>query len=289
MWKYGTLRMTLVFKGLHTAGLALLGLALAAPLLADTQFTVRRMTRGDVPIGQGQCDIRLQVDGEVEVALRGDRVLVRTISGREARDDGSECNEPLPGRDLEGFNFDVRDSRGDIALLSQPERRTGFAAVVRIRDSKGGEGRYHFRITWQMTGGRGGFGGGRFGGPDYRRDNRGSFGGGFGRGALGNDLRYSGRGDGDFQIGSYRTVRLSDANIELSRGGRARVTFETEDGRPLTLTGNVVRVDGNTYVCEMTGSPRGTMHVSADAGGNVTRVTMDGNTGRDRFRLNWRR
>ena len=39
------------------------------------------MTRDDVPVGKGQCDIRLQVDGEVEVSVRGDRVDVRTIIG----------------------------------------------------------------------------------------------------------------------------------------------------------------------------------------------------------------
>ena len=74
----------------------LLAILLAAPLLANTQFTIRRMTRNDVPLGKGQCDIRLQVDGEAEVSVEGDRVFARTISGRDPRDDGSECNEPLP-------------------------------------------------------------------------------------------------------------------------------------------------------------------------------------------------
>ena len=133
------------------AGLALVLVCL--PALADTQFKVRKMTRGDVPLGKGQCDIRLRVDGEAEVSVRGDTVLVRTISGRDARDDGSECNEPLPARAVDGFNFEVRDSRGDIVLLSEPVRRTDFRAVVRIRDSEGGEGRYHFRLSWAMDGG----------------------------------------------------------------------------------------------------------------------------------------
>ena len=42
----------------------------ALPALADTRFQIRRMTRDDVPLGKGQCDIRLQVDNEVEVAVR---------------------------------------------------------------------------------------------------------------------------------------------------------------------------------------------------------------------------
>ena len=55
--------------------LALLLLFCAAlPTWADTRFQARRMTRDDVPAGKGQCDIRLQVDKEVEVSLRGDQV-----------------------------------------------------------------------------------------------------------------------------------------------------------------------------------------------------------------------
>ena len=132
----------------------------AAPLFANTQFTARRMNRNDVPLGKGQCDIRLQIDGEAEVSVEGDRVFIRTLSGRDGRDDGSECNEPLPRGEVRNSNYEVKDSRGEIALLDQPSRRNGDRAVVRIRDSKGGEGRYHFRITWDITGSGGGGGGG---------------------------------------------------------------------------------------------------------------------------------
>jgi hypothetical protein len=143
-------------------GCALWAVSVAAtqPALADVDFQVKKMTRGDVPLGKGQCDIRLRVDGEAEVSVRGDRVHIRTISGRDGRDDGSECNEPLPARPLTGFNFEVLDRRNDITLLSEPDRLTRFSAVVRIRDSEGGEGRYHFRLSWQMDGGGPGFGSG---------------------------------------------------------------------------------------------------------------------------------
>src|SRR5947209_4015098 len=124
----------------------------ALPALADTRFQIRRMERNDVPLGKGQCDIRLQVDNEVEVAVHRDTVSIRTISGRDARDDGSECNAPLPDRDVPGFNFQVLDSRNEIRLLAEPSRRNDFTAIVRIRDSDGGERRYHFRLSWQMTG-----------------------------------------------------------------------------------------------------------------------------------------
>ena len=72
----------------HTAAgyMGILLLIAALPVLADTHFQARRMTRDDVPPGKGQCDIRLQVDGEVEVTVRGDLVDIRTIArARRAR------------------------------------------------------------------------------------------------------------------------------------------------------------------------------------------------------------
>src|SRR6516225_8803276 len=143
-------------------GVILFSIGAAVPALADTQFRVRKMMRNDVPLGKGQCDIRLQIDNEAEVTLRGDIVSIRTLAGRDGRDDGSECNEPLPFGDVPGFNFDVRDSRGEIRLMAEPSRRTGGAAVVRIRDTAGGEGRYHFRISWNI--------GGAMSGPPLRRE-----------------------------------------------------------------------------------------------------------------------
>src|SRR5579864_4689795 len=156
------------FRNVSPIGLALLALWTVLPAWGDTQFRARKMARNDVPLGKGQCDIRLQVDDQVEVTVRGDLVSVRTISGRDARDDGSECNEPLPNGPVEGFNFEVKDSRGEIRLLSEPSRRTDYQAVVRIRDSAGGEGRYHFRLSWALTG-QGRPDGGPIGEPDRER------------------------------------------------------------------------------------------------------------------------
>src|SRR5512141_1403148 len=95
-------------------GILLFALSAALPAVADTQFRIRKMTRDDVPLGKGQCDIRLQVDNEVEVSVRRDTVSIRTIAGRDAYDDGSECNAPLPDRDVGGVGFEVREKRNEI-------------------------------------------------------------------------------------------------------------------------------------------------------------------------------
>ena len=126
----------------------LVAVCVAVPAIAGTRFQPRQMTRNDIPAGKGQCDIRLQVDGEVEVTVRGDRVDVRTVSGKDARDDGSECNLPLPKNEIGGFRFQVMERRDEIRLVNEPGARNGFSATVHIRDNGPGEGRYHFRLSW---------------------------------------------------------------------------------------------------------------------------------------------
>jgi hypothetical protein len=126
----------------------------ALPLLADTRFTVRRMPREAAPPGIGECDIRLQVDDQVEVVLDRDQVFIRTLSGQDARDDGSQCNVPLPGGEVPGFRFEIKEARtNDIHLVEGPSRRNGGKVIVRIHDGPGGFGRYLFRVTWSLEGG----------------------------------------------------------------------------------------------------------------------------------------
>jgi hypothetical protein len=110
------------------------------------------MDRMDGPPGRGICEIRLQVDDTVEVSIDGDQVFMKTLSGRDGRDDGSVCNMPLPRREVAGFDFDVREKRGDIQLVEGPTRRNGGRVIVRIHDGPGGFGRYIFRISWALEG-----------------------------------------------------------------------------------------------------------------------------------------
>lgn len=267
-------------------------LAAAMPLAADTRFQIRRMTRDDVPLGKGQCDIRLQVDGEVEVSVYRDTVSIRTISGRDAYDDGSECNAPVPDRDVEGFGFDVREKRNDLQLLAEPSRRNNFATIVRIRDGSGGQGRYHFRITWAMTGsdyrgpgngpgrggfdGPGGFPGSRPGGPGF---------------AWNNVVNYRGRGRGEMSMGRF-DERLSDVDVNIDRGGRIVVSFRGERNKTIAFNGTINGRDGGRWRAEVVSDDRrirGPMFISVDDRQNVNAITFEGSDGRDRVRLTWDR
>jgi hypothetical protein len=276
-------------------GMVLSALSAAIPAMADTQFRIRRMTRDDVPVGKGQCDIRLQVDGEVEVSVRRDSVLIRTISGRDAFDDGSECNAPLPDRDVGAIRFDVLDSRNDIRLLSEPSRRNDFAAIVRIRDRSGGQGRYHFRLSWQMTGSdyrgdRPGYDDRRPGVDDRRPgfDRPGYGGPGF---AWNNVINFRGRGRGVATLNNFED-RLSDVDVNIDRGGKIVVVFRAERGRTHGFNGQVTGRDGGRLRADVVSDDRrlrGPMFISVDDRQNVISISLEATDGRDRLHLAWDR
>jgi hypothetical protein len=284
--------------------MALLALCAALPALADTQFRIRQMTRNDVPPGKGQCDIRLQVDNEVDVSVHGDMVMIHTLAGRDPRDDGSECNAPLPDRNIEGFNFEVKDSRNEIRLVAEPSRRNNFTAVVHIRDSAGGEGRYHFRLSWVMGGG------GRP--PEERRappeERRGPSGPppdaqrGYGpppderRGGPGfswnNTMDFRGQGRGSSVLNNFPAQRLSDVTVNIDRGGRILVSIRAEGNRTLSFTGTVIASEGGRLKADVVSQDRrlhGPMYISVDDRQNVNSITLEATDGRDRLRVNWER
>jgi hypothetical protein len=272
-------------------GMVLLALSVAVPAMADTQFRIRRTNRNDVPLGKGQCDIRLQVDGEVEVSVRRDTVSIRTLSGRDASDDGSECNAPLPDRDVGGIGFEVRDSRNEIRLLAEPSRRNDFSAIVRIRDSSGGQGRYHFRLSWQQTGSDYRNEDRRPGGDDRRPgfDRPGGIGGpGF---AWNNVINFRGRGRGVAARNNFED-RLSDVDVNIDRGGRIVVVFRAEHGRTHAFNGQVTGREGGRWRADVVSDDRrlrGPMFISVDDRQNVNSINLEATDGRDRLRLTWDR
>ena len=265
-------------RSLCRTAIALLALCAALPALADTQFRIRRMSRTDVPPGKGQCDIRLQVDKEVEISVHRDSVSIRTIAGRDARDDGSECNAPLPDRNLEGFNFQAIDSRDEIRLVAEPSRRNDFTAIVHVRDSGGGAGRYHFRLSWVIAG---------RGGPTEERRGGGP---GF---SWNNTIDYRGQGRGASVLNNAGEERLFDVSVNVDRGGRILVSFRGERGRPsLTFTGAVIASEGGRLKADVASEDRrlrGPMYISVDDRQNVNSITLEATDGRDRLRVNWER
>jgi hypothetical protein len=245
------------------------------------------MTPGAVPPGRGQCDIRLQVDNEVEVTVRRDMVAIRTLAGQDARDDGSVCNLPLPDRDIRGFEFQTIEGRNEMRLVEPPSPRDNFAAIVRIRDSAGGFGRYHFRLTWDAAAS----------GPPPRQSDldrpRGPE--GF---AWNNTVNFRGRGTGESRLNDY-SQRLGDVSVDIDRAGKIVVSFMPERGRgsdrerrPVLFAGTVVGRDGPRLRADMVTEDRrlhGTMTLSVDDRQNVNSIAMEATDGRDRLHLTWDR
>jgi hypothetical protein len=251
------------------------------------------MARNDVPLGKGQCDIRLQVDGEVEVSVRGEMVYIRTISGADARDAGSECNDPLPSRDVQNFQFESGRGRGEMRLLSPPSRGSNFAAVVRIRDHQSGQDRYEFRLSWAMTGAYQG-GGGDMRPPGPREEMR-PPGRGRGRPDWNDSVEFRGRGSGTYVRSNERRRLLYNAEVSLDQDGRVRVRFDTSTGGPLAFTGRITEASGGTITADVeagdqTPGLRGPMIIELDDRRQVSSVAMEGAAGpRDTFRLHWQR
>jgi len=254
-------------------------LCAALPAMADTQFRIRRMTRDDVPAGKGQCDIRLQVDNEARVTVRGDSVFIRTIAGRDPWDDGSECNMPLPDRPVPDFRFEVKDSRNEIRLVEPPSPRNGFSAVVYIHDTAGGVGRYHFRLSWEMRA------------VDMRQDEprRGPEGGGM---AWNNVIHFRGEGRGAATTADGFEQRLFNVNVDIDRGGHIVVVFRGERGRELTFSGNVVGREGGRWRADVASDDRrlrGPLFMSVGERDEINSISLEAGDGRDRMRVNWDR
>ena len=271
---------------------AVLGVLGALPALADTQFRVRQMGRNDMPLGKGQCDIFLRVDGEAEVSVRGDTVYVRTTSGRDARDEGSECNAPLPAGNIQNFGFEVHERRGEIRLLSSPSRGRNSAAVIRIRDGQGGEGLYRFRLSWAMTGAYQGGGDMR---PPAPRDEMRPPAPDRDRPGWNDSVEFRGRGVGSFMRGNERRRQLYNAEVSMDRSGIVRVSFDTSFGGPLVFTGRVASVDRGTITADVEAGDqglglRGPMIITLDNRRQVSSVSMQGAAGRrESFSLRWQR
>ncbi|MEO8369300.1 MAG: hypothetical protein ABI806_08875 [Candidatus Solibacter sp.] len=241
---------------------------------AGTRFQPRRMVRNDVPAGKGQCDIRLQVDNEVHVTVRGGRVDVKTLSGRDARDDGSECNLPIPKDEVRGFRFEVIDKRGEIQLVEEPSRRNHSAAIVHIRDTAGGEGRYHFRLSWEIR--------------NYDFD-RPPTGGGF---SWNNAASYKGKGLGKTILNGREEMVFRQVTMEIDQSGKMAIWFAPERGRPVSFTGQLQSNNGGKLKVDVMSEDRrmrGPMWITVDPKKQVQSVSLEATDGQDRLQLAWNR
>ena len=267
-------------------------IALAAlatvPTWADTHFRVGPMSHYNAPMGKGQCDIRLQVDDEVEVTLRRDTVTIHTLSGQDARNDQSECSGPMPDRDLRDFAFQIVERRNDMQMVQPPSRENNFALTVHIHDTAGGSGRYHFRVNWDaMTG------------PETHQEGRDPLPPPRGPDdfSWNNVVNFRGRGQGE-EILNGSGQNLADVSVDIDRSGRILVSFlagrelQKEKPRQIVFTGMVLRREESRLKADVVTEDHrlhGTMELAVDDRNNVNSIKLEATDGQSRLHLTWDR
>ncbi|HEY2844977.1 MAG TPA: hypothetical protein VGJ09_15050 [Bryobacteraceae bacterium] len=252
-------------------------LVLLTPAFGQRVDNYRAQIRGGGG-DRGKCTIEVDVDGVAEIEIRGDQGVMRTLSGNPSAWRRMECTEPLPPNPAD-FHFSGVDGRGRQTLLRDPANNRG-TAVVRIEDPQGGREGYTFDIEWRSGGGGGNFDRGPV------RDDPGPRGGDL---RWNDEIRFRGRGDGDFNNFRGPDDRLYDCEVSVDRRGQVSVTFQTARRSRLTFTGQLTRFDRDTINADMSGmGVRGSMQIRYGGRDRVTDISMSA-TGRERFELRWHR
>ena len=100
------------------------------------------------PSRSGRMTWRGQVDDDVRIVIRGGRAEIETIGGTPYYDAVTNFTASLPRRRVT-VSLQKRRGRGEVFIEQQPSRENDFAAVIRVRDSRGGASDYEFEVSWQ--------------------------------------------------------------------------------------------------------------------------------------------
>ena len=99
------------------------------------------------PARSGRMTWRGRVDDDVRIVIRGGRADVETLGGTPYYDAATDFNASLPRRRVT-VSVQKRRGRGEVFIEQQPTRENDFAAVIRIRDSRGGASDYEIEVSW---------------------------------------------------------------------------------------------------------------------------------------------
>lgn len=122
------------------------------------QFMNAQITGGS---GSGKCTFEVNIDGAVDVEIRGSEGRLRWVGGGGMQWKRLVCNQPLP-RNPQNFRFHGVDGRGSQTLVKDPNSNNGVA-VIRLDDPQRGTEGYTGDITWDGGNNNGGWNGGNGG------------------------------------------------------------------------------------------------------------------------------
>ncbi len=121
-----------------------------APVVPATpEFRARPSKQLDSASKKGRFDLRLLVDGEIDVFLQGSSIRYDVHNGRAPRDEGSEYSQAVPRATFRKFLLNKKDGRGKVVLLEEPTGDNQYTAKLKISDRKGGDDHYHVRVEWE--------------------------------------------------------------------------------------------------------------------------------------------
>jgi len=120
----------------------------------DIQIRLGQQPGWDPRAREGRCEVRMWVDHQAELRIRGEAISVRTVAGGRSYDEGSACNHPLPYNSIGDFQVRQTAGRNRVNLVQQPNRMNNFTALVSILDDQGGGDHYAFEVTWRSEGDR---------------------------------------------------------------------------------------------------------------------------------------
>ena len=101
----------------------------------------------DFPSQGGRVVWKGRVDDDVRIVIRGGTADVETIGGTPYYNSATNFSASLPRRRV-NVRLQIRKGRGEAFIEQQPSRENDFAAVIRIRDSRGGASDYEIEVSW---------------------------------------------------------------------------------------------------------------------------------------------
>lgn len=90
-----------------------------------------------------------EVDGRVEITIRGDRMDTREISG-PLSNVKYRVYDALPAGQVQ-VRLQVQQGRGSVRIAQQPSSSNNYATVIAVDDTQAGRAMYAFQLFWDAS------------------------------------------------------------------------------------------------------------------------------------------
>ena len=98
--------------------------------------------------GTGRLEWRGQVDGRIQLLVRGQSVEQRTITGSTLPNGRATFSSSMPAEALR-VTASKLSGRGTVRIIQQPARANDFTAIIEIFDDDAGSQEYRIEVIWR--------------------------------------------------------------------------------------------------------------------------------------------